>query len=196
MKKIIYYVRTGFPVYICRNQKKLNKMATQIHKENHHHQELENFEKAEHIVKDYYLWAGAAGIIPVPFLDTAAIAAFQLRMIQKIGEVYGYKLSKVWVRAVIGSLTASFITTSIGHGIAKQIVKSIPVVGGFASLILTPGLAAASTYALGQIFILDFESDRSLLSLSADEFVEAKKDGFKAKLESATAIDNATATKK
>ncbi len=171
-------------------------MATQIHKENHPHLESDNFEKAEHIVKDYYLWAGAAGIIPVPFLDTAAIAAFQLRMIQKIGEVYGYKLKKQWVRAVIGSLTASVITTTIGQGVAKQFVKSIPVVGGIASLILTPGLAAASTYALGQIFILDFESDRSLLTLSAEEFVEAKKDGFKANLENTTATETAPVTKK
>jgi len=46
-------------------------------------------EAASQIVDRFSLWSGAAGLIPVPFVDIAAVGGLQLQMLRRISEVYG-----------------------------------------------------------------------------------------------------------
>ncbi|MEN0053843.1 MAG: DUF697 domain-containing protein [Mucilaginibacter sp.] len=119
--------------------------------------------KAEAVVQNYMLWTGAAGIIPMPLADIAAISAIQLTMLKKIGEIYDFRFSSNWGKSVISTLTGAYASTALGHGIGKALLRSIPLVGGITSILALPGFAAASTWALGKIFILHFESGGTLL---------------------------------
>ncbi len=145
--------------------------------------------RANDVVKNYMMWTGAAGIIPVPIVDFAAISAIQLNMLNKIGEIYGYKFSANWGKEVIGSMVGGYLSTTIGNGIGLRIVKAIPIIGGIASSLVVPGLAAGSTWALGQIFITHFESGGTVLDFDPkkykDHFTEMIKK-YTAKLHSAT----------
>ena len=129
--------------------------------------------EAEKLVRNYMLWTGAAGIIPMPLADMAAIAALQLAMLQKIAKIYDnsrkndIKFTNQWGKQVIGSLTGGIASTSIGMGISNNFIKSIPMIGGLMSVIMVPGFAAASTWALGQVFIMHFESGGTLLTFDA-----------------------------
>jgi uncharacterized protein (DUF697 family) len=140
-------------------------------------------ELSEAIVSNYMVFTGAAGIIPVPIIDTAAIAALQFSMLSKIGEKYGYSLSKHWGKSIIGALVGGYTATALGNGIGMRIARSIPFVGGIASIIVVPAFAAASTWALGQIFILHFESGGSFAdfdpTLAKDSYNELVKKGEK-----------------
>jgi uncharacterized protein (DUF697 family) len=135
--------------------------------------------KANDVVKNYIMWTGAAGIIPVPIIDFAAISAIQLNMLNKIGDIYGYKFSSNWGKEVIGSLVGGYLATTLGKGIGLRMVKAIPIIGGIASSLVVPGLAAGSTWALGQIFITHFESGGTLLDFDPkkykDHFAEMVK---------------------
>jgi uncharacterized protein (DUF697 family) len=136
---------------------------------------------SEAIVRNYMMWTGAAGIIPVPIVDTAAIAAIQLAMLKKIGEIYKKEFSTTWGKSVIGSLVGGYATTSLGMGLGLNIVRAIPFIGSLASLIVVPGFAAATTWALGQVFILHFESGGTILDFDPvavkDHYVALVKKG-------------------
>jgi uncharacterized protein (DUF697 family) len=113
---------------------------------------------AEKILKDYTMYGGVAGVIPVPFIDFAAISAVQMKMCHSIGKVYGFDLSDHMLKSAIGSVVSGNLATATGKGIGMRIAKAIPIVGGIASLLVLPAMAAASTYALGKVFIVHFES--------------------------------------
>jgi len=136
---------------------------------------------AEAVVRNYMMWTGAAGIIPVPIIDTAAITAIQLAMLNKIGDIYKQEFSANWGKSVIGSLVGGYAATTLGMGIGMNIVRAIPFVGSIASLIVVPGFAAATTWALGQVFILHFESGGTILDFDPvavkDHYVNLVKKG-------------------
>jgi len=118
---------------------------------------------AEATIKNYMMWTGAAGIIPVPLVDMAAISAIQLSMLNKIGEIYHQKFTANWGKSVIASLVGGYASTSLGMGIGMNLVRTIPFIGSIASIAVVPGFAAATTWALGQVFILHFESGGTIL---------------------------------
>ncbi len=129
--------------------------------------DIEKVNKAQKIVNEYAILCGAAGIIPVPFLDSAVILGLQLRMIQRMGsEVYNEPVPYQKVTAAIASLTASLGSVSVGKSLGNGFLKSIPGIGNILSNLIVPGIAAATTYALGQIFIMHFQSGGTLLTLN------------------------------
>ncbi len=136
---------------------------------------------AEAVVRNYMMWTGAAGIIPVPIVDTTAVAAIQLAMLNKIGDIYKEPFSANWGKSVIGALVGGYATTSLGLGVGMNIVRAIPIVGSIASLIVVPGFAAATTWALGQVFILHFESGGTVLDFDPvavkDHYIKLVKRG-------------------
>lgn len=137
---------------------------------------LDKSDRAEQVIKAHLLWTGAAGIIPIPWVDTVAVAGIQVKMLQKIGMIYGQTLSTYWVKATIGSLTSGYVAMSIGKGFGLGIVGAVPLVGGLAKLLLAPGMAAATTYALGRIFIMHFESGGTMLDFDAHKYADKMKE--------------------
>ncbi len=141
-----------------------------------------NFTAAEKIVNDYSLIAGAASVIPVPFVDYAAITAVQMKMVHSIGKIYGKSLTDHFVKSTIGSIVGGSLATATGKGIGLRIARSIPFVGGLASILVLPAMAAASTYALGKAFIIEFESGGHLMDLDASAMKATYEENYKNKL--------------
>ncbi len=138
-------------------------------------------QEAEAVIKNYMLWTGAAGVIPMPIVDTAAITAFQLAMLNKIGNIYNQQFTANWGKSVIGSLTGGLVSTSIGKGIGRNLLKAIPVIGGITNIIVAPGFAAASTWALGRVFIIHFESGGTILDFDPAKVREHYQELFNSK---------------
>jgi uncharacterized protein (DUF697 family) len=153
--------------------------------------EKAKLESAQAIVKEYMKWTGAAGIIPFPIADTAAIAAFQVAMVNKIGKVYGFEFPSHWTKSVISSLVGSYASTALGKGIGMNIVRSLPVIGGLASIIVAPGFAAASTWALGQVFITHFASGETMLTFDPSKVKDYYNQLVKGQLPAAVKTDDA-----
>ncbi len=149
---------------------KKNKMETTTQLATAHAGHSEKTERAEKVIQNYLVWTGAAGVIPIPLLDTAAVAGLQVKMLQEIGLIYDQKLSEHWVKSTIGALTAGSVAMSVSKSFGLSVVGAVPFIGGLAKLLLAPGVAAASTYALGRIFIIHFESGSSFLSLDPQKY--------------------------
>jgi len=130
------------------------------------------------LVERFSLWSGAAGLIPVPVVDLAAIGGVQIQMLRRISQIYSVPFSENQGKALIASLAGSMIPVSSGIG-AVSIIKSVPIIGTVISTIMMPALSAGATYAIGMVFIQHFTSGGTLLDFNAPdyrEFIKAQKE--------------------
>ncbi len=114
---------------------------------------------ARKIINDYSIWSAGAGLIPVPVLDMAALAALELKMVKSLSLHYGMEFSEQKARGIVLSLVGGF------HGglITGSILKLVPFVGT-SLMALTPVASGAITYAIGRVFMQHFESGGTLLN--------------------------------
>lgn len=140
-------------------------------------------QRAERIIRDNIAWSCAAGLIPVPLFDIAAITAAQLKLVRELSELYGVPFQDHLGRNVVASLVGSVGSAAVGRGIFCSLLKAVPVVGSIGGLISVPIVAGAATYALGKVFVEHFESGGTLLDFKPEpmrEFFEASfKEGQK-----------------
>ena len=130
------------------------------------------------LVERFALWSGVAGIIPLPFVDLAAVGSVQILMLRRISQIYGVPFSTNRGKALIASLAGSMIPASSGMG-AASITKSVPVVGTAVSAVVMPALSAGATYAIGMAFIQHFASGGTLIDFNPRqyrEFLKAQKE--------------------
>lgn len=134
-------------------------------------------ERAEKIIRDNIAWSCAAGLIPVPLFDIAAITAAQLKLVRDLSELYEVPFEDHMGKNVVASLVGSIGSAAVGRGIFCSVLKAVPVIGTIGGLISVPIVAGASTYALGRVFVAHFESGGTLLDFNPEpvrDFFEAK----------------------
>lgn len=139
-------------------------------------------ERIEKLTKNHVLASMGVGLIPVPFVDLAAVMGIQLDMIKKLSAEYDIPFKKDIGKSVIATLAGGFIPTAFGGAISSM-VKFIPVIGTTTGAITMPVFCGASTYAIGKVFVQHFESGGTFLDLDpskvkayfADQFSKGKK---------------------
>jgi uncharacterized protein (DUF697 family) len=128
------------------------------------------------LVERFSLWSGAAGLIPVPFVDLAAVGGVQVQMLRRISQIYGIPFSKNRGKVLIAGLAGSMIPATTGIGMAS-FIKSVPFVGTAVGAIATPALSVAATYAIGMVFVQHFSGGGTLLDFEPPdhrEFIKAQ----------------------
>jgi len=136
---------------------------------------------AKQTVKTWSSWATAAGLVPMPALDLAAIAAVQVKMVYELCKIYDVPYKEERVQSVVTGLATSSVTVLLSGQVSGTVLRFIPYVGPILSTLIQPTLAFASTYALGQVFIKQFESGQPLGSIT----VESVKDSYNKQFEKA-----------
>src|SRR5687768_13380453 len=111
---------------------------------------------AQEIVKRYALYAGGAGLIPIPVADFAAITALEVKMLKDLGELYGVPFSQELVRPIVASLIGGYGSTKLGWGVGGSMLKSVPIFGSALGLLSVSAFGAGVTYAIGRVFIQHF----------------------------------------
>ena len=132
---------------------------------------------AEKLVERFSLWGGAAGLIPVPFVDLATVGGVQIQMLRRISRIYGVPFSENRGKALIAALAGAMLPASSGLG-AASLVKSVPIAGAVVSALAMPTLSAGATYAIGMAFIEHFASGGTLLDFNPPDyrdFIKAQK---------------------
>lgn len=123
---------------------------------------------ARHTVKSWSTWAATAGLIPVPGVDLAVIGGLQVKMIHDLCQVYEIPYKKEAVQSIVGGLAGSTLTVLASGYLSARLFRFVPYAGPVLSIVIQPGLAFASTFVLGHIFIRQFESGQSLVGLTAE----------------------------
>lgn len=151
---------------------------------------LSNQESAQAIVKSYMGWTAGAALIPMPYIDLAAITALQVKMVADLSDEYDMPFRKSAAKTAVAALLATVVPSGFAGG-AASLVKAIPGFGPVIGVAAMPAFAAASTYAIGSVFTQHFESGGTLLDFNAD----AMREHFKAEYEAANASKSTTRAK-
>lgn len=146
---------------------------------------------AQKIVKKNMYWAMGLGIIPVPIVDVLAVGGFQAKAIKELSDLYEIPFNNHKVKNVIAILVSGLSTPLFALGVFGTVMKLIPGLGTLAGLTSTPIVAAAITYAMGQVFIQHFESGGTFL----DFHPQTVKEYFSEKIREGMKIAQETAAK-
>ena len=149
-------------------------------------------EAASQIVDRFSLWSGAAGLIPVPIVDIAAVGGLQLQMLRRISEVYGIPFSSNRGKSIIASLAGALIPASTATTTAMSVgslMKGLPGVGTVVGALTMPVFSAGATYVIGKVFIQHFASGGTLLDFNPPdyrEFIKSQQEKLSGKFSSST----------
>jgi uncharacterized protein (DUF697 family) len=131
---------------------------------------------AQEIIRKYMLWSLGTGLIPLPVLDLAGVAAIQGKMLNDLGKLYG--VGGFSERAVTNTLTAvvgSFAPGMLLTGVVGTLLKSIPVIGTWMGATALSVVAGTATYIVGQLAREHFEAGGTPQNFD----VEAKRQRIK-----------------
>jgi uncharacterized protein (DUF697 family) len=123
---------------------------------------------ADQIIKRHAIYGALGGLLPLPVFDVAVIIGVQIKMIADLCEIYGQRFSKQIVKAYVvslvgGALPVSGVSVAIGSA-----VKGIPGIGSLVGILVVPGVAAASTWAVGKVFAWHFEQGGTLANFDVE----------------------------
>src|SRR4029453_3649561 len=110
---------------------------------------------ARQLVERFSLWAGAAGLLPIPVADLAAVAGLQIQMLRRLSQGYDVPFSRQSGQALLAGFAGTMIPASTGIGMSSMI-KSVPIAGSAIGVMTTPALAVAATYVIGLAFVDPF----------------------------------------
>jgi uncharacterized protein (DUF697 family) len=139
--------------------------------------------QADETIKKHMLAAIATGLVPMPLVDLAVLAGIQLNLLRSLAGLYGVEFSEQLGKAAIGALAGSGLSVSVSAKLGS-LAKSAHFIGwaiGGASVAL---FGAATTYALGKVFVQHFESGNTFLGFDpetvkayyAQQFAQGKEE--------------------
>ena len=130
-------------------------------------------DKSLEIVSFYSKLAAGVGLLPGGLLNFAGVLAVDVTMVWKIANEFGHNEGKDRIRGSVLSLIGAVIPAGIGHS-AGAAIAAIPamIAGTVVYFVATPILAYAMTQAVGNAFIMHFESGGTLLTFDSKAFGE------------------------
>ena len=115
---------------------------------------------AARIVDRYAKYSAAAGLVPVPVVDVAAIASVQTAMLSALTAHYEVPFDRERGKLLVATMLGGLMPALAGHQVLK-------IAGPLAGMIGVAGLAMTATTAVGRLFIGHFESGGTLLDFDA-----------------------------
>jgi uncharacterized protein (DUF697 family) len=117
---------------------------------------------AQRIVDRYARYSATAGLVPIPLVDVATIAAVQVTMLTRLAAHYNLPFSRERGKAVVSALLGGLMPALAGHQLLK-------LVGTVAGMVSVSGFAFATTSAVGRVFIAHFEAGGTLLDIDIEQ---------------------------
>ncbi len=109
---------------------------------------------AEKVIRNAALVCLAAGLEPIPLVDIPVILGAQIRMVLRLGAMYGEPLSSQHVRELLGAMAGSLAFRYL----AEEAAKAVP----FGGDLVSGAIAGAGTWAIGAVTLEYYESDKKL----------------------------------
>ncbi|MBX9824179.1 MAG: YcjF family protein [Xanthobacteraceae bacterium] len=137
--------------------------------------EAERDEQASQVVDRFSLWSGAAGLVPIPIVDVAAVAGVQLQMLRRLSEIYGVPFAENRGKSVVTALAGAIIPASTATTTAMtfgSLIKGIPGIGTTIGALTMPVYSAGVTFVIGRVFMKHFASGGTLLDFDPPDYKE------------------------
>ena len=114
------------------------------------------------IVKEHATLAIVASLVPVPFVEFAAVSAVHLRMMEDLTREYEKEFQPARAKAIVAATISGCASYYLDSYITGTLAKLIPGVGSIVGLVTLPSVAGGLTYALGRVYIRHLEAGGSL----------------------------------
>lgn len=128
--------------------------------------------EAQSVIKNHVIAAMGVGLVPLPLVDLAGLAAIQLKMVHGLANHFHVPFTP--------NLGRSLITTAVGGALpitatmtASSLLKWLPAIGSLAGGTSVAVLSGGVTYALGQILLQHFQSGGTLANFDGTSFYQA-----------------------
>lgn len=118
-------------------------------------------EAANRLVRNATLVSLAAGLQPIPLVDIPILLGNQIRLILRIAAVYGEPLSTQHLRELVATIGGGLLMRYV----MEEAAKAVP----FGGDLVSGAIAAAGTWAIGQVAIEYFESGKKLSASQINE---------------------------
>lgn len=142
--------------------------------EEHNNTSAQTLARAENIINRHIVWAMASGALPIHFVDAIGVMFIQNDMIKQLCKLYKLEYNENIGKSIVSSIIAA--STAKGISFAFKRIKA-------GERILMSILSGAITYAMGRMFIGNFEKGISLIDIDIkkgeqlfDEYFEKGKD--------------------
>jgi len=138
-------------------------------------EEKKNHSKlANQVINQHVIWSMAAGAVPVPILDIAAVTMIQIDMVKQLCAAYDLPYTESQGKSIVTSIAGSTIAR-----IAASAVKGIPVIGSALGSVSMVILSGASTYGIGKVFLTYFEMGKGLDDIDIEAGKKQYEEEFK-----------------
>lgn len=114
------------------------------------------------LVKEHATLAIVASLVPVPFVEFAAVSAVHLRMIEDLTREYGKEFQLARAKAVVAATLSGCASYYLDSYITGTLAKFIPGLGSWVAIVTLPSVAGGLTYALGRVYTRHLEAGGSL----------------------------------
>lgn len=120
-------------------------------------------------IKKYSMYSAGAGLIPMPFVDFAAISLIQVKLLKEMAGIYGVAFDADRVRSIVAALLGGLVGTNLGYGLGRNLLKAVPFVGPVLGGLSVSAMGGAVTWAVGRVFMQHFASGGTLLDFEPDK---------------------------
>lgn len=144
-------------------------------------EELKKFKRldaAGEIIASSTKWSIAASLVPIPYLDIAALGAIQVNMIVDLAKLYDQKVSKQTVNGVISVMLGTLVPAGAAQFAVTSSAKLFPGYGTAIGTISLATFGTAATYSIGKVFVRHFESGGTIGNFSTAAVQEDLKKEF------------------
>lgn len=117
--------------------------------------------QAEKIIRKYMAGSAGIGLFPLPLVDLVGITALQVKLVHALALLYEIEFSEQRVKALVAGLIGGGGAVTVSPRLTGTL-KLLPFTAPFA-LFATSALGAITTYAVGKVFFLHFETGGTLL---------------------------------
>jgi small GTP-binding protein len=111
-------------------------------------------EAANKVVKTAMLVSLAAGLEPIPLIDIPILLSTQIRLVLRVAAIYGEPMKTEHARELILTIAGGLLMRYL----AEEVAKAVP----FGGDLVSGAIAAAGTWAIGQVAIEYFEGGKQL----------------------------------
>jgi uncharacterized protein (DUF697 family) len=118
------------------------------------------------------------GLIPIPGVDFLALTAVQVKMLKELSDLYRVKFFEDKAKTIVGSLIAGLGSTSLGMMLARSLFRAVPVVGAVVGVVGGAAIGGALTMAVGNLFVMHYESGGTLLDFDPQKMREHFRQEF------------------
>ena len=129
--------------------------------------------EADRIIKKHVIWALGAGLIPLPVIDFTAVTAVQMDMLSQLAQLYEVEYSVSTGKSFVAALTGATFAA-----IGASLVKFIPGIGTVFGGVSMSIMSGASTYAVGKVAMMHFETGGTLLDIDLDAAKRSYKEAY------------------